>query len=726
MITKESKKIMKSVIEISEKLMFKNKKINILSLLGIFLSMFLITSILNFTINSLSQYADNKGKIFAYSNIMITSNDKFDIESEFINQKGISDWKFIDINGEPVYTEIPDTLILKKKYNITQQIGIGEVIINKSYAKKLHIDKYDILKVRNKNYRVINIVNDLPESKNNLILFNKTDIENVNDELLNRNIYLYTDKEKELELYNKIKKENSSINVLLIDYSIFNDKEMSSLVVMMGIISIGCLVIAILFLLSIFNNITKKYKPAMIVLKSLGADNTQIQKILYRQVNVLLVISTIKTFIFGFIVNRYVIPYIKKGFNIGIQVEDKFYILVYLGVCIVIVATIKIVLSSSINRYAKCLPSDIRSYRNIGIEVKKLANFKANNYITLSFKLIMYKFKENKIIFISTIIFTILMVSAMAFVNDVFNKGFTYIDSKYLTKFVLEDEKGIDNIKAQNIISISDKSNINIFFSTVGVGGKLNDENISAQSFPLKSLYKIGFIDKYQKNSIFVKQKIFDKLNLKIGDKVNFTYTGKNNNNEYVVSGIVEDKHISLADVVYDYNINENEYVDLIYIDGNNTETYNIVNMIKNIYPNIRASSKDTEIELANKIIKERFGTGFIVIYSMLILIGAVWVLSMKMILYDRKKDYYIIRLQGMNRLNMFFMLVIQSLIYTVTSALVGMGISIFINTIFDIGETTYTSVIMISLYFIGINCLVIKDIFNISRNEDFIDELKV
>lgn len=143
---------------ISFKIMKRNTSLTIACVTSIMITVFLIISMINYSLNIKSSYNQRLLERAGGFDIMITGDSEDEITEEAFKEitkdamvksytGGLS--QFITINGEQVYGfGLQDNKITRARYGFTHKLEEGSIIVNNIAAKLLHVKLGDQILLR--------------------------------------------------------------------------------------------------------------------------------------------------------------------------------------------------------------------------------------------------------------------------------------------------------------------------------------------------------------------------------------------------------------------------------------------------------------------------------------------------------------------------------------------------------------------------------------------------
>lgn len=315
--------------------------------------------------------------------------------------------------------------------------------------------------------------------------------------------------------------------------------------------------------------------------------------------------------------------------------------------------------------------------------------------IYISIRLLLSKMKENKLI-----IGTIIMLVVISFVGSSLSTIIKYNNSKYLKNQYLTEIVAITN----GLITYNDSMDIyerlkgadgiqtSIVLSS-GTNMKIGDREVSYALADIVGMEKQKIITNatHNKNRMIVSDALAKELNIKIGDTLT-TYTPAiferddygnaigiiKNPVKYdlIVTDVVPRESLENFDVYVDMGLDDfrREFISMknIYLSGNLELGKELLSEIKNEHPNIIWSSYQDMVEKSDQLMDERYEIFQLVTYFLILIAGIGWFNSMRNIIISRRKDYHMMRIQGVVPRRMFKIISYQILFYLFIGICIG------------------------------------------------------
>lgn len=311
--------MIKNLKGLSKRFFISNKWITFSSIIAISLSILLITSLLNFSINSENNLKkENIEKFGAFemqcgyemdSSKRITKDFLAKVSSlEGIDKISpvIVDSTNININEINTYTlGIENDELSKSKYKYSSNIEENEIIINKQLADSLKIDEGDSVSVNGNKNKVIEIFKDETYSSNsiNMAIMNRKSLKEISRFPEEAN-YMMIKVQSDDDI-SKVSKELINLdNDLRVD--VFQeDKDLienvNSMRYFIGFLGILVFIMCGIFIASNFQGYIYKYTKDFAIIKAIGGSSTQVFITILMQTMMMNIIGVFSGIILSFL-----------------------------------------------------------------------------------------------------------------------------------------------------------------------------------------------------------------------------------------------------------------------------------------------------------------------------------------------------------------------------------------------------------------------------------------
>ncbi|MDU5723750.1 MAG: FtsX-like permease family protein [Clostridium butyricum] len=314
--------MVKNLRGLSKKFFLSNKVITFSSIIAIALSILLIISLMNFSINSENNLKRETSEKFGNFQMQCgyemestqrVTEEFFEKVSSLEGIEKISpvivDSINININGINTYTvgvENDDLSRSKYKYNST--INENEVVINKQLSDTLKVSKGDILWVNGNEKRIVEVFNDKTYSSNS-----------INMAILNRNDLIKLVNFKEYADYIMIKVESdddiSTVSQKLIDLDtnlrveVFQEDEnlkenVNTMKYFISFLGILVFIMCGIFIIANLQRYIYKYTKDFAIIKSIGGSSLQVFKTVLMQTMLMNISGILSGIFLSFLINR--------------------------------------------------------------------------------------------------------------------------------------------------------------------------------------------------------------------------------------------------------------------------------------------------------------------------------------------------------------------------------------------------------------------------------------
>jgi putative ABC transport system permease protein len=677
----------------------------------------------NFTLNAKASYERNLRLAYGDCDIMVTNKDYSDIDDYKIEEisimQGVSEIAsgrfqngvIIDKHNVYVIGAI-DSDMMKSRYHYTSELKDNEIIINNILAENMNKSVGNTVLINDWELTISQVIEDKTYSADSIamaIMTQKT-LSQVTGTTNKSNFLMIKIKENESVSLVKERMKFVDINfdILVIEEDSIYKENIDAFSLYIKLLSGIVLLVAGLFVTSIFRSFLYKYNHDMAVIRAIGGTISQVKRIFTFIIIIVNGIACLSGFVTSMFLNNVILQNLNKNLNL-IEGKSKFYIAQSFILTIQVFAIMILILTVSLLKSQKVLPLEAIANNEIKGTGKQLKQKNNGFYIPfrrvlhknvyLAIKLIVPKMKDN--IFL---IITIMMIVFFSFIggslNDLIqNNNNKYIEEKYLTDIVVTSSNYISKEETLNIYKEL-KNSEEIVSSLVFSNGDDTDiffenstQNISFLVADLEAM-KIQSIlanEKGQENQVVLSSKVAADLGISVGDivKINTPPIYKTDQNgvrvgiqkdsiikELIVCDILEKEKMQYIDAYIDIRnydfIQDHMGLKTIYINGNLEKAESELSKLKNVYIGLKWSNYDQIEEMSAKVLKERFFMFEIVIGILIFISGIGWYNSMRSIILSRTREYSILRIQGISIKNLKMIIIIQILLYLFIGVFLG------------------------------------------------------
>ncbi|MDU1117055.1 MAG: FtsX-like permease family protein [Clostridium butyricum] len=413
--------MIKNLKDLSKRFFISNKWITFSSIIAISLSILLITSLLNFSINSENNLKkENFEKFGAFEmqcGYEMDSSKR--ITKEFLNEASslegiekissvIVDSTNININGIDTYTVgIDNDELSKSKYKYNSDIEENTIIINKQLADTLNIKQGDNVLVNGNENKIIEIFEDKTYSSNsiNMVIMNRKSLKEILRFSEEANYIMvkvqnddYTSKvSKELiDLDNDLRVEVFQENKNLIE-------NINTMRYFIGFLGILVFIMCGIFIASNFQGYIYKYTKDFAIIKAVGGSNSQVFKTVLMQTMMMNIIGVSSGIILSFLTCKLFLN------------SFEYYILQAAKIALIGFITIQVVLLIPAFKTARILPIKAMS-KNENLDFKHLKLIKFVMILSISIGTLL-------------ILDSIILNESDSFINGIVGFLFIYLSS---------------------------------------------------------------------------------------------------------------------------------------------------------------------------------------------------------------------------------------------------------------------------------------------------------
>lgn len=673
---------MKKLKKIGFRFLIKSKALTISCISCIFFSVLVVVLMVNFFSVSQKNYRQSVKEMMGGADYTVTTSDGSPISKDVLQKiqhlDGVKEmaggyWAYTTIGGLQVYTiGAEDCEMNQHRYQYSAMIQDDKIIINEKLYEQLISDPLGAtLKFGTDTMEVSEILWQDRMSNANTY-FALVSLEKLHKYLgdtdVNGKNYLMIKKEKSksgTELYQQLSEICQDLQLQAVEEDADFQKSMQAFQVFMIALLVITFIIAGLLIASIFQSFLRKYMPDMMILKTIGGDQKQVMQIFMTVAFTITFLGCGMGLLLGLAGG-------KIGFHIfAKQLElSKDIIQMNYGMSVLVTAMIFLILYGcmvrSIQKFAKNLPLQVKLAGNVKKKKKQKRSIIA--YILskegqIAWKLLRPKMRSNALLLLTIFALTLFSYVSDGAMNQLVKNDTNYYSSIYLSELLVEAGNGefcYEDVHTmedalqplnQHLFCIVDSFGDDSYFEVI------EEEYSPATSYAdLDKMYQEDVLSMEQpdKHSAILSQVIADKMQKKKGDTCEFTYRlhGKTKKISLRIVGILETNQY--GDVILDRENtffpmeDMNFFCPYFFLQEYNENMDQTLNQLRMQYPTLCWQSYTQVKENSAKAIRERFMMIHVMIFILLVLAGAGWLIAAKNMILDRKEEYLILRKIGM------------------------------------------------------------------------------
>lgn len=764
---------MKNLYQVSLAFMKRSKTLTFSCFISVFIAVVFIISMYNLSYNAEHSYKKTLREAYGDYDMIVTYENYGDIDEQTVENiskaKGISkiaSGRFedsVNIENNNVYViGAVDNDMMKSRYNYSVDLSNDEIVINQVLEKTLNKRVGESINIGNYTLSISQVFADKINSANSIpmAILTQDTLAKVADTVNKANFIMVKMKENSSasEVVNRIKLIDRKLEILISeDDPVFKDI-VESFSVFLNILSVIVLLISGLFVTSIFQNFMYKYNHGMLIIRAIGGTVSQIKYIFFILIIVINGIACGTGYIASIFLNRIVLNKLNQFLNL-IDGEIKFSFIKSFFITLLIFIVLLCLLFFSLLKNQKLLPLQALVKNEISKSGRKRKNKKIKfplykllgKNVFLAIKFIIPKMKENLYLTL-TIMMIVLFSIVGASVNSVIqNNNSKYIDSQYLTDMVVTSSNQLNFEETLNIyekLKQIDRINSSLLLINGPDTEVILDDNAKRTMH-----YHVADIEQMKlqgilpneitgENQVVLNSEFANDLNKNVGDTiiintpVIYKYDKLGNKvavlkestpKNFVVCAVLQKAEMGLSDIFIDI---KNEDFILphmgmrnIYIDGDLDKAESELSKLKAVYPVLKWSNYQEAKEMSSKTLNDRFYLFEIVIGVLIIIAGIGWFNSMRNIIYSRKQEYSILRVQGVSVIRLQIIICIQILVYLILGVVLGILLGTLIVSGILYAEYNKFLVIInasttlrITLFMFGLSILLYPSIRKVSK----------
>ncbi|WP_313130572.1 FtsX-like permease family protein [Anaerocolumna sp.] len=764
---------MKKLYQVSLAFMKRSKTLTFSCFISVFIAVVFIISMYNFSYNAKYSYKKSLSEAYGDYDMIVNYENYGDIDKQTVENiakaKGVSkiaSGRFedsVNIENNNVYViGAVDSDMMKSRYNYTVDLNNEEIVINQVLAKSLNKKAGETTNIGNYTLTISEVFEDKINSANSvpMAILTQDTLVKVAGTVNKANFIMVKMKENSSAstAISVIKLIDRKLETLMVEDDPVYKDVVESFSIYLNILSVIVLLISGLFVTSIFQNFMYKYNNDMLIIRAIGGTTSQIKYIFFILIIVINGIACGTGYIATIFLNRIVLQKLNQFLSL-IKGEITFLFLKSFFITLIIFIVLLSFLFFSLLKNQKSLPLQALVKNEVSKNGRKRKDKKIKlplykllgKNLFLAIKFIVPKMKENLYLTL-TIMMIVLFSMVGASLNSIIqNNNSKYIDSQYLTDIVvtgnyqlqLEDTlniygrlKQIDGINTSLLLTNGPDTEIILDNNTKqSIDYSIADiEQMKVQSILPNEITQENQIvlntecattfNKYVGDTIIINTPVIYKYD-KLGNKV--AVLKEPTPQKFVVCAVLQKSEMGGSDVFIDI---KNEDFILphmgmrnIYIDGDWNKAESELSKLKAVYPALKWSNYQEAKEMSTKTLNDRFYLFEIVIGVLIIIAGIGWFNSMRNIIYSRKQEYSILRVQGVSVIRLQIIISIQVLIYLFVGVVLGILVGTLIvsgmlyadyNQFLIIIDASTT--LRITLFMFGLSILLYPSIRKVSK----------
>lgn len=705
---------MKNLKEISRVFILRSKVLSVSCILSIGLAVVLIISMSNFVMNAQDSYRQKLSAEYGDCDVVASYSGYSSIGEEAIQAiEAMEDVAGtgagraggeLEINGKKVYAiGVNDNAMMKSRYRYTVNLEDNQIAVNQVLAEALGCKAGDVLEIAGKRITVRQIIKNTSSTGSAAIaLMNMGTLSELTEEEEKANFIMIKVKEggsiQGVEKELRIQYPRLELTVVEGDW-VFQEtfQAFSGFLVILGIM---VLLTAGFMVLGIFRGFLYKYNQDMAVIRAMGGSASQVKRIFLRAALLLNGAGCLLGITLAAAVNKGMLKFFDADINLT-GYHARFYPFRSGIITLGIFLWVSFMLFFSISRNLKILPvAAIRDNERDNFGKKKGMGRKGKRRgkavfllrlpgrdFYISVKLLAAKMKEN---FFMTVVLGLIVLFSLAgaSLNSVISRNNSqYVKNQYLTDTVVSSSSYISYGETMKIYD-SLKSTEGIDASLVLINGdeaEVDKRKVSYQLADLEAMEKQGIFDDsiMEENRMVISDALAKELDIKAGDIVDITSPGKFIRDErgfrtgykeepqkaaLYVSAVVPQSRLSYYDMYI--NMDEREFfqedmgMSKIYISGDRDKADSVLAELKIKYQGLKWSNYEEELDLGQKVLDKHLEIFNSVIGLLVAIAGIGWLHSVRTMIVSRRREYAILRMQGLSVRRLKKVIFLQILLY--------------------------------------------------------------
>ena len=719
---------MHSLNKLGLRFLKKSKALTISSIISIFFTTIVLIFIFNYYQIVQNGYLQKLKENYGDSDLIVTLPNDLDIEEKWIEeieeingieQVAIGQCGETNLNDVSVFTVgVADSEMNKGRYQYHSNMTGNRIIINQKVAEEFQIEIGDEISFGEKKLEVSEILLEDRFSKDNdymAIVSQENLCEYLGKEI--KSNYLLIKKEKRAKsdtIIIQLAQINSRFEVLSVEGDTQYQESLTSFRFFLNILVVIVVCVGGLLIASVFQSFLKKYMGDMMILKTIGGNQKQVQKI-FMTIAVTITGGSCLVGLLAAIMGGNVLFTVfanKMDISSELAIMDMS---TSIKITVMLFVILNFFLYRSITKFAKELPLKVgREQGQSGKSRKRKNGFLVfvENLLSkdakIAFRLLVPKMRENMLL-----ILTITMITLFSYVCDgVLNLSITYskayYDSLYLSD-VLVSNGNHQDMEYKDLITIYEAlagKDENAFYVTdVYADGNYQIEEIgginpSASITPIDMWYQNGKI-KVKKadysNCVILSKDTAEILKSDVGEYCTLTCSNQEQAQtiQLEVVGIIDSQAAYGSGLII---LDENNsfypleqmasFTPKFFLSKNNQEIENTLVSLRYQYANLNWNDCDTVVAQLEQTTKQYSFMIKIVLYSLTILAGFGWLNSTRNMILSRKSEYAVLRKLGMTEKRVRNIIWRQVFWYLMAGIFLGVLLGIVVVTGMDYRES--------------------------------------
>jgi putative ABC transport system permease protein len=774
---------MKRLFGISLKFLKRSKVLTLSCIFSIITATVLILLLSNFSISLRQGYEKNTIETYGDYNLILTYEDYRDVESGLVDEikkvRGIKDIaigrtsNLLVIDNNYVYgLGVKDSDIIKSRYHYTTSLDQNQVIINEVLKEVLQCEIGEDITILNKPIQVVEVIKDseISSSRVPIAIVDMETLHNITGEgnLPNFILVKFADGVK----YEVVQKElffmEPNFKVTVLEQDDFYKNTISSYNTYITLLNGAVLLVTILFLGSVFRGYFYKYQHDMAIIRAIGGNKKQVGFMYLLLGSIPSGVGCVLGYLISILLHHTVLDAIYADtFFKDITVTFSYMTSMFLAVGIFLV--ILLTFCISVQKVTGVLPIQAL-YQNEMMLVGKRNTTKFEESkksqkvrkkilkkilvkilpkdIFLSIRLLAAKMRENQLIVLTIIMLVVISFVGSSLSTIIKHNNGNYLKSQYLTNIVATTSNMLTYKESMDIYNNVQKDS-EFLSSIVLVNGgpiTINDNPATYALADIDAMKKQGIIGNHitSKEQMILSDSMAKKLGVEIGDSVQVVTPKVMKRDAYgnpvgveklpnehtlIVADIIEKEKLNYLDGYVDITLDDfrQEHMGLryLYVSGNLSNGKEVLEQIKEEYPGFIWSSYDDMLKNSNEIIEERYEIFQFVTVALIIIAGIGWFHSMRNMIISRRRDYHIMRIQGVIPIRLCKVIGYQLIAYL----MVGLGIGGLIGygilqglVLLEGGNTMisldFTTSAVLAVYLLVLGVLLTPLVYRISKEK--------
>lgn len=736
----------------------KSKTLTISSMISIFFTTIVLIWIFNYYQFVQEGYLQKLKETYGDSDFVVSLPNELDIEEKWIEEvekmRGVEEVAYgqsayVDLKGVSVYTVgVEDSQMNKGRYQYHTNMSENQIVINQKLSETFQMNVGDEILFGDKSLKVSEV-----------LLGDRFSIDDKYMAIVSqKNLCSYLGKEEKSN-YMLVKKErnigkntillqlagiNSKFEILTVEGDVQYQENLKSFRFFLNVLVVIVICVGSLLIASVFQSFLKKYMGDMMILKTIGGNQKQVQKIFMTIAITITGISCLMGLLTAIVGGEILLSVLADKMKLDSEIA-----VMNIWKSAVIAAVLFLVLNyflyNSIAKFAKRLPLEVNREREQEGKNRKIRKgfsniieklFLKDTYI--AFRLLIPKMRENILL-----ILTITMITLFSYVCDgVLNLSITYSRAYYSSLYLSNVQVSNGNyqdMEYKDLIAIYDrleeKDEKAFYLTDVYSDGNYQIE----QTGTINPSVSITAIDKWYKNGkIKVKKEDYsncvilgkdmaEDLKVHLGETCTIACSqqGKQQTLPLEVVGIIDSQAaygggMMILDENNDfYPMKEMEsFNPKFFLSKNNQDIENTLVSLRYQYTNLSWNDYDTAMAQLEQTAEQYSFMIKIVLYSLTILAGFGWLNSAGNMIASRQSEYAVLRKIGMTEKRVRNIIWRQVFLYLIAGIFLGVLLGIGIVTGIDYHESEmlrmnvqYKPVLCILGYFLILAFLLRKKI---------------